>query len=262
MKTVKWDYEGRVAIVTAATAGIGKAIALRLVESGAKVIAAARTASLLEEMAATCNGALHGVVADVCNEDDIKRLVREAVARFGRLDCGFNVAGGALPGTVQTLSSADWDHVHAYTLRSVFLSMKYQSAQMIAQGGGGAIVNVSSINSMVPLPAAIAYSTMKAGVDMVTRTAAVELAPHGIRVNALLPGLCETPATAPLLANEQVNASYLGRIPMARAAHADEMTGPALFLGSGEASYVTGSTLVADGGWTQTGYPDISGVLK
>lgn len=257
MTEVVWNYQGKIAIVTAATAGIGKAIAVRLVESGAKVVAAARTVKDLEALRDELGDAILAVPTDVTVAGDIERLVQRTVEKFGRLDVAFNVAGGARPGTITGMSDEDWDYTCNLTLRSVFISIKHQARQMIQQGNGGAIVNVSSINSLVPLPGALAYAPAKAGVDMLTKTAAVELAEHRIRVNALLPGLVETVATAPLISVPEIKAAYMDRIPFRRPADAREMTGPALFLGSDEASYVTGATLVADGGWTQTGYPDL-----
>lgn len=257
MTGAKWNYNGKVAIVTGATQGIGKAIARRLVESGAKVIAAARTRATLDALAAEFGGSLVGIAADVCNGADLEGLVAEAVSRFGRLDVSFNVAGTARGGSLTSLSEEGWETAQQLTLRSVFLGMKHQAQQMIAQGDGGAIVNISSINSSVPLPGVIAYSTMKAGVDMLTRAAAVELAEHGIRVNAVLPGLVATETNAALRSKPEMLDAFLERIPMRRPADPLEITGPALFLGSVEASYITGSALVADGGWTQAGYPDI-----
>ncbi|MEN6464260.1 MAG: SDR family NAD(P)-dependent oxidoreductase [Syntrophaceae bacterium] len=257
MAEVVWDYCGKVAIVTAATAGIGRAITERLVESGARVAAAARTAEDLDALSGELGEAVLAVQTDVTVAGDIERLVGRTVERFGRLDVAFNVAGGALPGTITGISDEDWDYTINWSLRSAFISIKHQARQMIAQGGGGAIVNISSINSTVPLPNAVAYSPAKAGVDMLTRTAAVELAEHRIRVNALVPGLVSTRATQMLDAMPEINAAFLERIPLRRAAGPREMTGPALFLGSDEASYITGATLVADGGWSQTGYPDL-----
>jgi NAD(P)-dependent dehydrogenase (short-subunit alcohol dehydrogenase family) len=183
------------------------------------------------------------------------------VNRFGRLDVSFNVVGTTGGGSLTSLSEEGWNNAERVSLRSVFLGMKHQAEQMITQGDGGAIVNISSINSSVPLPGVIAYSTMKAGVDMLTRAAAVELADHRIRVNAVLPGLVATETNEALRSNPAMLDAFLERIPMRRPAAPLEMTGPALFLGSSEASYVTGSTLVVDGGWMQAGYPDIRKLL-
>jgi NAD(P)-dependent dehydrogenase (short-subunit alcohol dehydrogenase family) len=261
MTGANWNYQGKVALVTGATQGIGKAIARRLVESGAKVIAAARTRATLDTLAAEFDGSLVGVAADVCIAAELKRLVTEAVNRFGRLDVSFNVVGTTGGGSLTSLSEEGWNNAERVSLRSVFLGMKHQAEQMITQGDGGAIVNISSINSSVPLPGVIAYSTMKAGVDMLTRAAAVELADHRIRVNAVLPGLVATETNEALRSNPAMLDAFLERIPMRRPAAPLEMAGPALFLGSSEASYVTGSTLVVDGGWMQAGYPDIRKLL-
>jgi NAD(P)-dependent dehydrogenase (short-subunit alcohol dehydrogenase family) len=158
---------------------------------------------------------------------------------------------------VVDLSDEAWDYINNLSLRSIFRAMKLEAQQMIRQRDGGAIVNISSINALVPLPGAIGYTTAKAGVNMLTQNAAVELAEHGIRVNALLPGLVRTPKTESLLNSPRIMEAYRARIPMRRAAEVEEMVGPALFLGSSEASYVTGASLIADGGWVHAGYPDL-----
>ncbi len=257
MTEVVWNYQDKIAIVTAATAGIGRAITVRLVESGAKVVAAARTAKDLEALRDELGDAILAVPTDVTVAGDIERLVQRTVEKFGRLDVAFNVAGGSRIGSITEMSDEDWDYTQSFTLRSIFICLKHQARRMIEQGNGGAIVNISSINSLVPLPSAVAYAPAKAGVDMLTKTAALDLAKHRIRVNALLPGLVATATTSPMLSMPKINDAYMERIPFHRPADAREMTGPALFLGSSEASYVTGATLVADGGWTQTGYPDL-----
>jgi NAD(P)-dependent dehydrogenase (short-subunit alcohol dehydrogenase family) len=252
-----WGYEGKVAIVTGATAGIGNAIARRLIASGARVTAAARSLEALSEMNHEFGERLHTIATDVTQATNVEWMVRGTVERFGRLDVAFNVAGGARAGTIAGMSDEDWDYTNDLCYRSIFLCMKHEARQMIEQGTGGAIVNVSSVNSLVPFPGASAYSSAKAGVDMLTKNAAVELAEHNIRVNALLPGLVATRLTEPLTKVREINDAYMSRIPMRRSADSFEMTGPALFLGSSEASYVTGACLIADGGWTLSGYPDL-----
>ncbi|CAN5299740.1 SDR family oxidoreductase [soil metagenome] len=261
MTRLRWDYHGKVALVTAATHGIGRAIVARLVESGARVAASARTQADLDGLAADLGDALLPVRADVTNLEDLERLVATTVERFGRIDVAFNVAGGTRMGDILSLTPEDWEEAHRLTLRSMMFGVQYQARAMIGSGTRGAIVNISSINSLTPLRGAIAYATMKAGVDMLTRNAALDLAPHGIRVNALLPGLVHSRGTGPLTAVPALNAAYMDRIPMHRAAEPDEMSGPALFLGSAEASYLTGALLVADGGWTLTGYPDMGRLI-
>jgi NAD(P)-dependent dehydrogenase (short-subunit alcohol dehydrogenase family) len=257
MAMASWDYRGKVAIVSGASSGIGRSIADRLARSGACVAVVARRHEKLAELVSEHGDTVLALAADITIPGAIEQLIADCVERFGRLDVAFNVPAGGSSGNLIDVSDDDWDRVNDLNLRSTFRAMKFEARQMIRQGNGGAIVNISSINGFVPLPGGIAYASTKAAVNMLTQNAAVELAEHGIRVNALLPGLVVTQKTEPLLRSEKINQAYMERIPMRRAATVEEMSGPALFLGSSEASYVTGTTLIADGGWSQSGYPDL-----
>jgi NAD(P)-dependent dehydrogenase (short-subunit alcohol dehydrogenase family) len=249
---------GQTALVIGASSGIGEAIARRLVEEGANVVAAARRQPLLEAMERELGATLHAVRCDVLQETDIVRAVDETVRHFGALDMTFNVAGAARVGTIVDGSTEDWDAVIQLTLRSAYLGVKHSARRMIAIGRPGSIVNISSLNQQVAFYGAASYATAKAGVGMLTQNAALELAGHRIRVNALLPGLTETPATGIISAAPEINQAYLERIPMRRAADPPEIAAAAVFLASPEASYITGASLIADGGWSTTGYPDSS----
>jgi NAD(P)-dependent dehydrogenase (short-subunit alcohol dehydrogenase family) len=251
-------FRGQTALVIGASSGIGKAIAQRLVEEGANVVAAARRVDRLKAMEAEFGRTLYGVQCDVLEENDVARAVDETVRHFDGLDMTFNVAGAARIGTIVDGSTADWDAVIRLTLRGAYLGIKYSARWMIANGRSGAIVNISSLNQVVPFFGAASYSTAKAGVGMLTQNAALELARHRIRVNALLPGLTATPATGIISANPDINQAYMQRIPMGRAADAAEIAASAVFLASADASYITGASLLADGGWATTGYPDSS----
>ncbi|WP_313805143.1 SDR family oxidoreductase [Sphingobium sp.] len=254
--SANWHYDDKVALVVGASSGIGLAIAERLLASGARVAVVGRRTSELEAFQARSPERAVAITADVTDADQVARMVQHTVEAFGRLDVAFNVAANLRLGQIVDLSEADWDAVQDGVLRSAFICVKHQAGQMIRQGVGGAIVNVTSVSAHIPGRGAAAYSSAKAGLEMLTRTAALELAEHSIRVNALSPGLVNTPLTEPVLAQPGVLDIYRQRIAQDRAADPFEMTGPALFLGSDEASYVTGSILVADGGWSQTGYPD------
>ena len=251
-------FSGRTALVIGASSGIGAAIARRLVAEGANVVAAARRVELLKAMEAELGPTLHGFRCDVLEEEDVERTVGETVRHFGALDMTFNVAGGARIGTIADGSTADWDAVIQLTLRSAYLGIKHTARWMIANGRSGSIVNISSLNQQVPFYGAASYSTAKAGLGMLTQNAALELARHKIRVNALLPGLTETPATGIISGDREVNDLYMERIPMGRAADAAEIAAASVFLASADASYITGASLIADGGWATTGYPDSS----
>ncbi|GAB6930455.1 SDR family oxidoreductase [Paenibacillus sp. JCM 10914] len=250
-------FQDKVAIVTGGASGIGHAIAERLVREGAYVVAADLNQERLHDMQKALGERFLGVTANVTQEDQVAKLVQDAVEKFGGLDIAFNVAGASKSGTITELSEADWDFTVDLCLKGVFLSMKHEAKQMMKQGGG-AIVNVASLNAHVPMYAGSAYASAKAGVEMLTRNGALEMARNNIRVNAILPGLIETPLTSGLLSSEEIRAAYMERIPMNRAAVPEEMTGPALFLASSDAAYVSGASLLVDGAWNTSGYPDLS----
>lgn len=251
-------FEGKVVVATGVTQGIGEAIVRRFVNEGARVVGGARRPDVLGAMESELGENFVGVKTDVTSEADVENLVAQAVQRFGRVDIGMNVAGGGGMGTIVDLTGDEYQAVIDLSLKGVFYSVKHQARQMIAQGGGGSIVNVSSLNALVPMYGGGSYSTSKAAVDMLSKNAALELARHRIRVNSLLPGLVSTPATGPFINNPELFEEFKKKIAAGRAADVEEMTGPALFLASDDASYVTGATLLADGGWAITGYPDLS----
>jgi NAD(P)-dependent dehydrogenase (short-subunit alcohol dehydrogenase family) len=252
------NFDGKTALVTGATSGIGNAIVRRLVAEGANVVAGARNREKLAALAGELGKSLLCVRADVLIEDDIRDLISAAVTQFGMLNLAFNVVGGATKArTIVDTAQEDWDGVLDLTLRSAFLGIKYEAKQMISQGVGGAIVNVSSLNQLVPLYGSASYAAAKAAVGMLTQNAALELARHRIRVNAILPGLTDTRPNQRSKIPE-IRAAYLERIPLGRSASADEIAGPAIFLASEAANYVTGASLIVDGGWALTGYPDAS----
>lgn len=248
---------GKVAIVTGGASGIGLAIVQRLINAGVKVAVADLNGEKLKELEDNHNGYLIGCATDVTKEADIEELVKKTVDVFGKLDYAFNVAGASKPGAIVDQSEADWDFTVDLCLKGVFLSLKHE-AKYMKDHGGGAIVNVASLNAHVPMFYGAAYSSAKAGVEMLTKNAALELAQHHIRVNAILPGLVATPLTSGLTDVEAINEAYMERIPMRRAAEPDEIAGPSLFLVSDDASYVNGASLVVDGAWAVSGYPDLS----
>lgn len=172
------------------------------------------------------------------------------------MDVAFNVAGGARGGYIVDLSEADWDFTVDLCLKGVFLGMKHQARQMMRQGGG-AIVNIASLNAHVPMHAGSAYAAAKAGVEMLSRNGALELAEFGLRVNAVLPGLVQTNLTRRHFDNPDALAAFVQRIPMGRPAQPEEIAAPALYLASDDASYINGASLLVDGAWAVSGYPDM-----
>ncbi len=243
-------------MVTGAASGIGLAIAARLVDEGAAVVGSDLNAAALDEVARRLGPGFTGLVGDVTREADAEALVAAAVDGHGRVDMAFNVAGGNRASYLVDLEEADWDFVIDLCLKGVFLGMKHQARQMM-RAGGGAIVNIASLNAHVPMHAGAAYSTAKAGVEMLTKNGALEWADRGIRVNAVLPGLVETPLTKLHFADPARLAAFNQRTPLGRPAQPAEIAGPALFLASSDASYVSGASLLVDGAWSTSGYPDM-----
>lgn len=249
-------FAGKVAVVAGGASGIGLAILRGLHREGASVVCADINRENLDTAASAFEERVTCTVADVTKEAEVEAMMDLAVERFGGLDCAFNVAGASRPGYLVDLSEADWDFTVDLCLKSVFLCTKHAVRRMLGRNGG-AIVNIASLNAHVPMHAGAAYASAKAGVEMLTKNAALELTPDGIRVNAVLPGLVETPLTRRHFENPAAHAAFIARIPAGRAAQPEEIAGPALFLASDEARYVSGASLLVDGAWAVTGYPDM-----
>lgn len=247
-------FNTKVAIVTGAASGIGAAIARALHADGAMVVGADIDDGLLGEVGRALGERFAGIRADVTIEAEVERLVATAAERFGGLHAAFNVAGAARLANIVDMAEGDWDHTVDLCLKGVFLCVKHEARRMTS---GGAIVNIASLNAQVPAHGFAAYTSAKAGAEMLTRNAALELADRGIRVNAILPGLVATPLTQRFFDNEAMMAAYMQRIPLKRAARPEEIAAPALFLASPEASYISGASLLVDGAWATTGYPDL-----
>jgi meso-butanediol dehydrogenase/(S,S)-butanediol dehydrogenase/diacetyl reductase len=254
-------HGGKVAVVTGAASGIGAAIARRFVAEGGRVVGGDINEAALDAMAAELGDGFVAVRCDVTREADVAALVAAAVASFGALHVGFNVAGASRPGLIVDMAEEDWDFTVDLCLKGVFLGLKHEARQLIEQGTGGAIVNIASLNSRVPMFFGAAYSSAKAGVVMLGQSGALELAEHGIRVTTVSPGLTATPLVAPLTSLPEVNAAFMDRIPLKRAATPEDIAATALFLASDEAEYVTGVNVFVDGGWEQSGYPDLRPVI-
>jgi NAD(P)-dependent dehydrogenase (short-subunit alcohol dehydrogenase family) len=250
-------FEGKVGVVTGGASGIGRAITKRLVAEGANVVVGDINDASLDAVKREFGASIALAKVDVRVEAEVEAMTRGAVDRFGRIDVAFNAAGLGGFGEITELSEADWDLVVDICLKGVFLSVKHEARAMIASGAGGAIVNVASLNSHVPMYGGVAYCCAKAGVEMLSRNAALELAPKRIRINTISPGLTDTPLTAAMHNIAGVEGAYMDRIPMQRWGTPDDMAAAALFLASDDAGYITGSNLFVDGGWETTGYPNL-----
>ena len=246
---------GRTIVVTGGNSGIGEAIVLAAAAQGANIVIdyvtnPDATASLADRVE-TLGGVALGVKADVAKPSDVQMLVREAVTSFGRLDAMINNAGienrTALLDTVET----DYDTVMNVNLKGAFFGCQAAAKQFIAQGDGGLIVNISSVHEDWPMPGNIAYCVTKGGMRMLTRTAGVELAGHGIRVVGVAPGAVDTPINASTESNPDLLAKLDSAIPLGRMATPDEIANLVVYLASGGGSYMTATTITVDGGLTQ-----------
>lgn len=254
-------FERRTALVTGGASGIGLAISRRLVREGARVVVADVNAASLAAARAELGDTIECCVVDVRVEAQLEAAVGAALRRFAGLELAFNCAGLSAPAPLVELAEAEWDLTVDICLKGVFLAVKHEARQMLAQGRGGAIVNVASLNAHVPMFGGAAYACAKAGVEMLGRNAALELSSHGIRVNTVSPGLTDTPLTAIFKAVPGVEAAFFERIPMKRWGTPEDMAAAALFLASDDAGYVSGANLVVDGAWETTGYPDLQPFL-
>ncbi|MFB8387124.1 SDR family NAD(P)-dependent oxidoreductase [Microbacterium sp. NPDC055910] len=241
-------FENKVALVTGSGSGIGRAVVDLLLADGARVVGADLKPGDEAENYVPA-------VCDVTKEADVEAAVATAIDRFGRLDAAFNVAGASRAGMIVDQSEEDWDFTVDLVLKGVFLSVKHEARAMT---DGGAIVNVASLNAHVPMWFGAAYASGKAGAEMLTKSAALELGGRGIRVNAVLPGLVETPLTNSMTENPALMEDFRNSIVLTRAADPVEIAKPMLFLASDDASYITGTSLVVDGGWEITGYPNLA----
>ena len=257
MMISKERYASKVAVVTGAASGIGQSTARRLVAEGASVVGGDIDEGGLVALAEELGERFVQQRCDVTVEADVEALIATAVESFGGLHAAFFVAGATRVSLITDMSEADWDFTIDLCLKGVFFGVKHAGRQMIAQGSGGVIVNVASLNSRVPMFFNAAYSSAKAGVVMLSQSGALELGPFGIRVCAVSPGLTDTPLVGPMLAVPAIKAAFMERIPLQRAATPEDISSAALYLASDDASYITGVNLFVDGGWEQTTYPDL-----
>lgn len=240
----------KVAIVTGAARGIGRATAERLIEEGAKILICDIDEAQLTRTAAELGGEDRVIaqLVDVVNKRHVEQLVEKAVEHFGRLDIMVNNAGIAPVVDFLDVTEEMLSRVLDVNLKGAFYGTQAAGRQMIKQGGGGVIINMSSINSGLANPNVAPYAISKGGMNQVTSTAAVAFAPHGIRVVGVGPGTIMTDMVAGAFMNSAGNHAILSRTPLGRYGQASEIAAVVAFLASDDASYITGETVYVDGG--------------
>ncbi len=244
--------QGKVAIITGAATGIGRAMAIALAGEGAAVTidyvgkpdAANEVVSTIEQ----AGGKALAVEADVSQAGQVQSLVAQTVGAFGKLDVLINNAGIEEKHPFLEMPFEAWTKIIAVNLTGPWLGSQEAAKQMVAQGNGGRIINISSVHEDLPMPTNAPYCAAKGGLRMLMRTIAVELAPHGITVNNIAPGAIYTPIDADIEANPDLEKQLMAEIPLGRWGKPEEVAALAIYLASDDAAYVTGSTYVIDGG--------------
>ena len=253
--------DGKNLLVTGGSSGIGQAIAVRFAENGANVainyLSSPDEATETEAQVHACMDTVRRqgvrdvlVRGDVSSEEDVVRMVDEATERLGGLDVLVNNAGIQISRPSEQLASADFDKVLAVNVRGAFLCAREAIKRFLAGGKPGAVINVSSVHQIIPKPSYLGYSVSKGGMQNLTGTLALEYAGRGIRVNAIAPGATITPINRAWVEDPVKAAMVVEHIPLGRAGTADEMAGVCAFLASDDAAYITGQTIVVDGGLT------------
>lgn len=252
MSSRYFDLSGKVALVTGGGRGIGFAIAKGLADCGAHVIISGRNEATLAQACAQIANAPAAMTADVADEAAVIALRDRIQAEFGRLDILVNNAGiDPHYGPMEHTKTSEWEAVLRTNLDGVFYCCKHLGGLMLPQKSG-AIINVSSIAGQVALKRQVPYCASKGGVEQLTKALAFDWAEHGVRVNAVGYGFIRTDLTAGMTAHPHIGPRLLARIPAGRFGELDDVAGAAIFLASPGAAYVTGHTLMVDGGWTAT----------
>ena len=247
-------FEGKAALITGAAGGMGLAAAKKFAESGAAVVLADVNEELVRKAAKDLTDQGHQALAVVCNVSDeaqVKAMVEKTVETFGSLDAAYNNAGVNSPMTdIADLAPEEYDRILNIDLRSVWLCMKYELKQMRAQGSG-AIVNCSSLGGLVGNPGRAAYHAAKHGVLGMTKSAAIEYAPKGIRINAVCPGVIETPMVKMMVETGDLSREESASLaPIGRLGRAEEVADVVLWLCSSASTFVIGQSIAVDGGYT------------
>jgi glucose 1-dehydrogenase len=249
------NLKGKSAIVTGGNSGIGLAIVLELARQGANIVidyvVHPEATEALEKQVIALGDRAIGVRADVSKVEDLQKLIGAAVKAFGRLDIMVNNAGIETRTSVLDTTEAQYEKLMAINLKSAFFGTQVAAQQMIKQGGGGRIINITSVHEDWPMPGNTAYCLSKGGMRMLTRTAGVELAPHNILVVGVAPGAVETPINRSTMNDPALMKKLNSAIPLGRMARPEEIASVVAFLASDAASYMTATTIFTDGGIVQ-----------
>ncbi len=252
--------KNKTAIITGGGTGIGKASAILFAKEGANIVICGRRKDKLKEVECSITKDLGlkakdpkrvlSILCDVSKQDDINKLINKSIKQFNKIDILLNNAGVFGERTVvHKYTLSDWEKVININLKGMFLLAKKVIPKMISNGGGS-IINIASILGMVAIPEAPAYNVSKGGVIMFTKSIAVEYGRHNIRANSICPGLVKTPMTQDLLDDTKASSALLGLYPMGRFGNPEDIANGCLYLASDESSWVTGTTLTIDGGYT------------
>lgn len=242
---------GKVALVTGGSHGIGQSVVLRFAQEGAKVALCGRGRAALDETVKAVRDAGGEALAfetDVSDKSHVDRLIDGIVEQWGKIDIVVNNAGICEVSSFLDITEEQWDRHMNINLKGAFLVSQRAAKEMVKQGSGGSIIQMSSVNGIQAEGDQAHYNTTKGGMINLAMSMALELAEHGIRVNSLCPGFIETRLTRPLIENAPAIADYLRTVPMKRVGQPEEIASAALFLASDESSYVTGTSMVVDGG--------------
>lgn len=248
-----FSLEGKTALITGGSKGLGKAIAEAFAGAGATVCLASRNLEQCQSVAAELEGKTGSraiaLSADVTQSEQVDRLVQDTLSALGQIDILVNNAGVNIRGEITDYSDADWMTVLHTNLSSAFFCCRAVGAHMIERKQGR-VINLASMIGTISMPGRVAYASSKAGLLGLTRTLALEWAPHGVTVNAICPGPFATEMNLPIINNPELSASFTSRIPVGRWGQLNEIGAAALYLASEAAGFTTGASLFVDGGWT------------